>query len=216
MLILLRRLLMVGALCAVAVVPVPASGDAGAGHELAWQSYKVRHGIAVERRSVAGSRFYEYRSRVASPLPPETVIETLWRSVTEAATPIVKKRQVIKQEPFEVVFYDQIKTPVVSDRDYTLMVRKVAQPTVHRYQMTYETANHLGPPVDPKHVRIPAIRGAWIIEPNADGGSFLTYQSYSEPGGSIPPFLIHGAQLDQLVADIERALERLRRVAAKT
>ena len=64
-------------------------------------------------------------------------------------------------------------------------------------------------PVDPKLVRIPAIRGRWAVEPGDQGGSRLTYQSFSEPGGSIPAFMIHGAQLDQIVHDVETLLDRL-------
>lgn len=181
----------------------PADSPAG------WQPYKVKHGIAVERRPVQGSHFFEYRASVSAPVAPEAILDHMWHFVGEGRAPIIKKRQFIKQEPTEMVMYDQVKTPVVSDRDYTLRVRKVADPSSHRCQMIFETANQLGPPVDPKYVRIPAIRGRWLIEPDDKGGSRLTYQSFSEPGGSIPAFLIHGAQFDQIVHDIEGLLQRL-------
>lgn len=181
----------------------PAESPAG------WQPFKVKHGIPVERRPVPGSRFFEYRATVAAAVAPETIIDHMWRHVQEGRAPLIKKRQVLKQEPTELVMYDQVKTPVVSDRDYTLRVRRITGPGDHRYQMTYETANQLGPPVDPKHVRIPAIRGRWLIEPDDKGGSRLTYQSFSEPGGTIPAFMIHGAQFDQIVHDVEGLLQRL-------
>ena len=186
-------------------LPVLAAADSPAG----WQPYKVKRGVAVERRPVQGSRFFEYRATVTAPVAPEAVISHMWRFVSEGRSPIIKKRQVLKQEPTEILMYDQVKTPVVSDRDYTLLVRKVGDASSHRYQMTFETANQLGPPVDPKHVRIPAIRGRWLIEPAGTAGSRLTYQSFSEPGGSIPAFMIHGAQLDQIVQDVEGLLKRL-------
>lgn len=185
-------------------LPVLAAADSPAG----WQPYKAKRGIAVERRPVQGSRFFEYRATVTAPVSPEAVINHMWRFVSEGRSPIIKQRKVLKQEPTELLMYDQVKTPVVSDRDYTLLVRKVSDTSGHRYQMTFETANQLGPPVDPKHVRIPAIRGRWLIEP-AGAGSRLTYQSFSEPGGSIPAFMIHGAQFDQIVHDVEGLLTRL-------
>jgi hypothetical protein len=186
-------------------LPVLAAADSPAG----WQPYKVKRGVAVERRPVQGSRFFEYRATVSAPVSPEAVISHMWRFVSEGRSPIIKRRQVLKQEPTELLMYDQVKTPVVSDRDYTLLVRKLGDASSHRYQMTFETANQLGPPVDPKHVRIPAIRGRWLIEPATAGGSRLTYQSFSEPGGSIPAFMIHGAQFDQIVQDVEGLLKRL-------
>ncbi len=182
--------------------PPPPSAQSG------WMPYKVKHGFAVERRPVSGSRFFEYRVAAHSPLPPEAIIEKMWNHVTEA-TALVKKRQVLKKEPTELVLYDQIQTPVVSDRDYTLLVRKRMEPDRHSYQLTFETANHLGPPVDPHFVRIPAIRGSWSIEPGEGGGSRLTYRTYSEPGGSVPAFMIHGAQVDQAISNVEGLLNRL-------
>ncbi|HRI52239.1 MAG TPA: START domain-containing protein [Pseudomonadota bacterium] len=186
-------------------LPVLAAADSPAG----WQPFKVKRGVAVERRPVQGSRLFEYRASVTAPVSPEAVINHMWRFVSEGRSPIIKQRKVLKQEPTELLMYDQVKTPVVSDRDYTLLVRKISDTSGHRYQMTFETANQLGPPVDPKHVRIPAIRGRWLIEPEGAGGSRLTYQSFSEPGGSIPAFMIHGAQLDQIVHDVEGLLQRL-------
>ena len=181
----------------------PADSPAG------WQPYKAKHGIAVERRAVPGSRFFEYRASISAPAAPEAILDHMWHFVGEGKSPIIKKRQVLKQEPTEMIMYDQVKTPVVSDRDYTLRVRRVTDPSSHRCQMIFETVNQLGPPVDPKYVRIPAIRGRWLIEPDDKGGSRLTYQSFSEPGGSIPAFLIHGAQFDQIVHDVEGLLQRL-------
>ena len=145
-----------GGLSAARADEVP---DRPAQAQSGWQAYKAKQGISVERRPVAGSKFFEYRAMVSATVAPEKIIDQLWRFVTTATAPVLKKRQVIKQEASEIVIYDQIKTPVVSDRDYTLLVRKVADPGSHRYRMTFETANHLGPPVDPKYVRIPAIRG---------------------------------------------------------
>lgn len=180
-----------------------------------WQRYKERHGVTIERRPVKGSHYFEYRAAVSAQLPPEAIIDHLFSHVTDGNAAILKKRQVLKQSATEIVCYDQIRTKVVSDRDYTILIRKLSDPNQHRYQLTFETANHLGPPADPHYVRIPAIRGAWIAESDDKGGSRLIYQSYSEPGGSIPAFLIHGAQIDQFVSDLERVVDRLRQLAAK-
>lgn len=180
--------------------------------ELEWKSYKSKRGIEVFRRPVAGSRFYEYRAAIESPLPPERIIQDMWDNATVGRSPLVKYRRIIRQQSDELVIYDQLKTPVVSDRDFTLLIRKVVEPAAHRYQMTFDSANHLGPPEDRKHVRISNIHGAWIVEPGAQGGSRLIYRSFSEPGGSIPAFMIHGVQFDQVIWDVERIIARLRNI----
>ncbi len=190
-------------------LPVLAAVDSPAG----WTPYKVQNCIAVQRRSVQGSRFFEYRAVVFAPLSPETILEQTWRHMTEGRPPLLKKRQVLKQDPDEIILYDQLKTPVVSDRDYTLMVRKQTDASRRRYQVTFATANELGPPLTPAHVRIPVIRGRWAVEPDEQGGSRLSYQSFVEPGGSLPSFLVHGAQLNQLVHDIEELMGRVEQIA---
>lgn len=192
------------------VSPVRA-GEVASSPGQAWQAFKEKHGIAVERRPVSGSKYFEYRASINSTVAPERIIAELWNRVATATNPVLKKRQVLKQDPSEILLYDQIKTPVVSDRDYTLRIRKTSDPG-HRYKMTFETANELGPPVDPKFVRIPAIRGSWSVEPDDKGGSRLTYQTFSEPGGSIPAFMIHGAHFDQCVTDVERVQEMLKKM----
>lgn len=175
-----------------------------AASQLPWQPYKIKRGVAVERRAVAGSAFYEYRARAEVPKPPATLFESMWGKVAHSPGPMVKKRQMLSQEPNTLVFYDQVRTPVVSDRDYTM--RMYRRPLgSERYEMVFETANQLGPPPQPNHVRIPAILGKWLLEPLADkpGWSRVTYQTYSEPGGSVPAFIIAGPQAEQVARSIE-------------
>ena len=58
---------------------------------------------------------------------------------------------------------------------------------------------------------IPAIRGMWIIE--ADPAQRIvqvtTYQTYSDPGGSVPAFVIHGAYVDQVIKSLEIPTARI-------
>jgi hypothetical protein len=188
--------------------PSAPSASASPGGE-PWKPYKSKRGIAVERRPVAGSKFFEYRATGDSTLPPAQVMAKMWKQVTESLTPVVKKREVLRRSDNEVVIYDQVATPVVSDRDYTLRIQKSGNSDGSRFEMRFETANELGPAVQPKFVRIPAIRGSWTIEATPSGGSKLTYITYSEPGGAVPAFLIHGAQFDNTIDNVLRAQENL-------
>lgn len=179
-----------------------------------WQRYKVKRGIMVERRQVSGARFFEYRVIFNSPVPPLKVLDPLWKHATETPSAI-KKREVLRQTENEILFYDQIRAPVVSDRDYTMIVHKLVAADGLSCQLVYETANHLGPPVQPKLVRIPAIRGSWTVESDGSGGSRLTSITYSDPGGSIPPIFVHGAQADSVIDSVLRLQARLRELSAQ-
>ena len=175
-----------------------------------WQKHKEKHGIVVERRAGAGSKFYEYRAVATMPMPPAQLSELMWSTVPTRTGPMLKKRQMLQQSKDTLLFYDQIKTPVVSDRDYTMRMHRRTLGS-DRYEMTFITANEEGPPVDPHYVRIPAISGRWLIEPEPgkDGHSHVTYQTYSEPGGSVPAFVISGPQVDQVVISIENLAKHI-------
>ena len=47
------------------------------------------------------------------------------------------------------------------------------------------------------------------------GGTVLGYFAYSEPGGSVPAFLVRGAQADRSLADVVRMKQRLERAAQR-
>ncbi|MBL9008740.1 MAG: hypothetical protein JNJ46_31060 [Myxococcales bacterium] len=173
-----------------------------------------REGISVEKRSVPGSKFMEYRARAVTSVSPEVVLRGLWSGLTEPSQGTVKKREILRKSETELVFYDQVKTPVVSDRDYTMRIWQSKDEKTGALHVRFETANELGPPVASGFVRIPKVRGSWLIEAGEGGGAKLTYQCYSEPGGSIPAFMVRGAQQNQVVVDMRRILERAQRAAS--
>lgn len=178
--------------------------DAGAG----WKTHATRAGVTMEKRAVEGSPFLEYRSVLTLPLDPAFVAEEAWRAFRESDMEGLKKREILRQSTDELLIYDQIRTPVVSDRDYTLLVKRIYDPARRRTQIRCWTANDQGPPPARGHVRIPIIRAGWQIEP--DGmGTRLTYYAYGEPGGLVPAFLVRGPQGDHSLLDVFRLLRRL-------
>jgi hypothetical protein len=164
-----------------------------------WLPYKTKRGIPVWRRPVLGSRYFEYKAVIPVPLPPQVVLEQVWRHLATVIPGAVQRRQLLSQTATEIVFYDQIHSPVVTDRDYTLALHRLLDADGKALRLRFESANQLGPPPTPQYVRVPAIRGSWSVEPDGDSGSLLTHRNFSEPGGSIPSFLVHGAQCDQVI-----------------
>lgn len=195
-------------------------------------------GITLERRAVPGSKFYEYRATAVTTATPDVVLRSIWNGVTEQLPATVKQRTVLSTSDAAMLFYDQIKTKVVSDRDYTLRFTWQRNPQTGVIEVPFATANELGPPPAPGHVRVPTIRGDWIIAPMAQAAApaaksatpaaasgestaaatatRITYLCYSEPGGSIPAFMARGAQQDQVLLDIRRIIARSQHPAPKT
>ncbi len=195
-------------------------------------------GITLERRAVPGSKFYEYRATAVAMATPEVVLRSIWNGNTEQLPATVKQRTVLSTSDTTMLFYDQIKTKVVSDRDYTLRFTWQRNPQTGVIEVPFVTANELGPAPAPGHVRVPIIRGDWIITPipaaaaaeaaktasaaavsgesAAAAATRITYLCYSEPGGSIPAFMARGAQQDQVLIDIRRIVGRAQHPAPKT
>jgi hypothetical protein len=179
------------------------------GADEAWATFDTRDGATYQRRSVPGSRFHEYRASLTMTVPPADVARAVWSAITDSAPATVKKREVLSRGADDLVVYEQIHTPVVSDRDVTLRFHRGAQG--QGFEIAFENANQLGPPPMAGFVRLPVVRGKWTLTPVA-GGTRVVYECYSEPGGSIPAFLVRGTQQSQVAHDVDRALATLPRV----
>jgi hypothetical protein len=174
-----------------------------------WRVMHERNGITLERRSVEGSRYYEYRVRAHTTVAPAVAVERIWTGIGDERSPTVKHRTVVRRAADELVVYDQIHAAVVSDRDVTIRIRKVTDGSA--FELQFESTSELGPPPAAGYVRLPMVRGNWRIEPAVEGGSNIAYRCYSEPGGAIPAFLVRGAQQDSTLDEFERVLTRVGR-----
>ncbi len=175
-----------------------------------WKADTTRNGLKLELRAVPGSSYEEYRVKTESPASPKAVIDGLWSGLTEDLPSTISKREFLSRSDNEMVVYDLIHTPVVSDRDLVLRIRRTVHADTGVIDVRFQTVEQGGPPPSPDRVRIPAVRGGWTIEPSPSGGSVLTYVCYSEPGGSVPAIFVRGAQKDQVFLDVQRVLRRAR------
>jgi len=174
-----------------------------------WSAYATRDGVTLERRRPEGSRFYEHRAVVDVPgVTPARAGDEIWRALRGGDMDSLKHRDILSERDDELVIYDQIRTPVVSDRDYTIVVRR--RRVGARVWFDCETANDRGPGPQKGYVRISVIAAGWYVEPDGKGGTRLGYFAYSEPGGSVPAWLVRGAQADRSLADVVRMVARLR------
>ncbi len=179
--------------------------------EAGWSKYVTKGGVTLERRAVAGSKFYEHRAVLELPVDPAHAAAEVWAALRGSDMDSLKQRQILRESADELLIYDQIRTPVVSDRDYTITVRRIHDPLKQRTEFRCETHNELGPPPASGHVRIPIVRAGWMVEPDGKGGTRLHYFAYSEPGGLIAAFVARGAQADRSLADVIRMALRLLR-----
>lgn len=148
-------------------------------------------GVKVEERAVDGSSFKELRFTATSPAPVQALCDAVYGdgslSKEEAKT---VKRKVLRESAGERVTYDQRTAPIVSQRDYAVRWRKVAQKD-GSCAVLFETANELAPPLPDGWVRVAKIKGSWRFVRNGEQTE-IEYVSYSEPGGDVPAFVSEG------------------------
>ncbi|MCC6810552.1 MAG: hypothetical protein IT381_24190 [Deltaproteobacteria bacterium] len=161
-----------------------------------WTEIENKKGVVIERRPYAGSPYPELRLQTKSRFSPEHLAAAVWTKKDGKYERMKKLSKTLFESPTERVRYEQIATPVISDRDYTVRIRLLVDRANKLFQMTYASDNTMGPPPDPKFVRIVKMSGVWTFEPADDGGTFVTYLAHSDPAGSLPAFLAKGAQID--------------------
>jgi hypothetical protein len=172
-----------------------------------WAAWGTRDGVTLERRKPDGSRFYEHRAWVDVAIDPARAADEIWAAVRGGDMESLKRREVLSQSADEVLIYDQIRTPIVSDRDYTVTVRRRREGA--RVIFECETANERGPALQAGLVRVPVVHAGWVVEPDGRGGTRLGYFAFSEPGGSVPAWMVRSAQAERSMADVVRMVKRL-------
>ena len=156
----------------------------------AWQPVIDEDGIVVEARSVSDSSWEELRAIGETKAPPEVLIDVIWGMSSLAdKPPNVKLRRVVREGRDEKVLYEQLEVPMISNRDYTIWNRRLADAQTRVYQVLYDTKNEWGPPPASGFVRMPLIRGSVTVEPSASGGSVVTYIVLGDPGGALPAWI---------------------------
>lgn len=161
--------------------------------EPAYEKVSDSEGVTIEQRGVAGSKFVELRFTLVTDKSPRSLCDAVFGDGKfDPDEPDLKSRQVLQESEHERVTYDQIAPPVVSNRDYVVRVRRTIEGASCR--LTFEAANELGPKVPDGWVRVTKLKGHWLFEPTDAGQTRLTYVVFSDPGGSLPPFMVEGSR----------------------
>jgi ribosome-associated toxin RatA of RatAB toxin-antitoxin module len=181
-----------------------------------WQVLSSKEGLLVERRPAEGS-LYEIRATTESSLSPAAIFETIWKQREHPEfVPHLKRLDLLSEAGDERLSYEQVAIPLARDRDYTVRLQKRVDADAQRYEVAFATANDAGPPPDKRHVRVPSIRGRWLIEPGPDGkGSMVRYEVFSDPGGALPSWLLNRVQGDAVAKLVRAMLQRTREKASR-
>ena len=181
----------------------------------AFKQLEQRGGITLSQREVKGSAYFEFRAEAQSPNTPAELCAAIFEWGTkEADGPAIAQNKVLQDGENVRVVYQQISQPVVSKRDYAMTVARESL-DAGRCRIRFRITNDKAPPMPEGFVRLDKLWGEWLAEPLPEGGARLTHTMFSEPNGSVPAFLVHGAQRSATRDSALTALEKTKRFAQK-
>ena len=93
--------------------------------------------------------------------------------------------------------YQRLNLPVISDRDFTLVVHWGHEPGTQ--WVTFDAASAQGPPPRRGIVRVTEHSGSWQLVP-VEGGraTFVRFQSRIDFSGSVPRWMVRGGAAKEL------------------
>ncbi len=162
--------------------------------EPAWKKLDTSDGIGLSSRELEGERVVELRAITMTKASPLSLCAaTRAMAVRTDLGDEVKMRKVIKNTPEELVKYEQVSAPIVSDRDYAIRMTFLPTPNGN-CSVPFTTANDQAPPLPRGFVRMEKLRGTWAFEAAGNGETRVTYTILADPGGSIPASFVEGTR----------------------
>ncbi|WP_191832710.1 START domain-containing protein [Pseudomonas fluorescens] len=160
-----------------------------------WKQAKNEDGIKVDLTEVAGSDYKVYRG-VTLIKAPLAKVRTLQEDVVGACAWIheCKSQKLLKTEGNQSWTYTQFNTPwPVTPRDSILHVTTTEEADGSLTRKLEGVPKYL--PEEKGFVRVAKVQGFWKLQPR-DGGTEVTYQVHTEPGGSVPSMVANKFVVD--------------------
>src|SRR5436305_9414930 len=157
-----------------------------------WKAVKQAGGVTIYSRPHPGSRLKEFKAIGAVDAPSKTVHNVIDDVAAYSSfMPYTKECRVIKEENDSIITYQRLSPKIVSDRDYTIRIRKKSWPMTNglAYSNRWEQANEEGPPEQPGVFRVKLCEGSWLLEPAGANKTRATYFVFTDSGITVPIFL---------------------------
>jgi Polyketide cyclase / dehydrase and lipid transport len=155
-----------------------------------WKLVSNKEGVALYRRQ----RTLSYESKAIGEIAADTGLVHAVLDDVESYTsfmPYTAECRVLKRDDDSVLTYQRISAPLVSERDYTVRVRKSSKKVEGgtSYLSQWDTDNAAGPPEKRGVIRVTLCEGSWLLEPTGPNSTRATYTIYTDSGGMIPWFI---------------------------
>jgi hypothetical protein len=141
--------------------------------------------------------------------PPATVRNVLLDfEHASKVTNNVAESHVLDKNAREIVVYQRLKLPIISDRDFTL--RETWGQNGQTLTQSFAVDNGRGPQAKDGLVRVSVMQGNWQLEPIRGGAAtHARYHVQIDLGGSVPKWMVSGGA----AKNIPKLFEGIRREA---
>lgn len=168
-----------------------ATAEPGA-NDTAWKEESTGHGVTIYSRTHPGTSLKEFKAvgeiESASPVVFAVIDDT---EAYPTFMPYTVECRILKRDGDQVLTYQRLDLPLVSDRDYTLHSKheRWLGPAGKNYRIHWEAANDLGPARKAGVQRVRFCEGGWLLEPDGAGSTRATYSIFTDSGGALPAFI---------------------------
>ncbi|MBY5992311.1 START domain-containing protein [Ferrimonas balearica] len=198
----LALLLSLGTAQADTVRIEPAPGDN-------WRSASNKGQAEVFTREVPGTAIREVKMVATIDAP----VVKVWEAISDiqhypAFMPYIDDIEIMgPADNGGQYVYHRVDPPLVSKRDYTLLIVNEVDEESGSYYRYWTQMNQFGPEPKKGVVRLVICDGSWALQGTEDGRTQATYWVYTDPGGKIPSWLANKANTVGLY-DVLKAIEQ--------
>jgi hypothetical protein len=180
-----------GAVLAACVAALAAAAEEG-GWVLSKRDESPGAGYALYRRQAPGSEFSTWRLETELAAPAELVERATLRTLTEGppVPPAGRRQRLLRREGNVFWIHTEIDVSLASDRDLILRIERRRDPATGVLRVEWRADPDAAPAPRAGFVRMRVSRGFWEFTPIAGGRTRAHYESYAEPGGPFPRWLV--------------------------
>jgi len=202
-----------GAVLAASAAALTAAAD-DAGWILSKRDESVDSGYALYRRQAPGDEFATWRLETELAAPPEIVERATLRNLAEEPSVATagRRQRLLRREGDVFWIHTEIAVSLAADRDAILRVERRRDAAAGVLRVEWRADPDAGPAPKPGIVRMRVSRGFWEFTPAPGGRTCVHYESYAEPGGPFPRWLVDSIASSEVMeglAELRSALARV-------